>query len=338
MKLRPNTIIIATFVIVLALSRSGTIAQDIHSSGRIAFSSQRSGNGDIYSAKPDGSNLINHTQHASDDIDPSWSPDGSKLVFSSDRDGNSEIYILSIATSQIQRLTDNPANDTAPSWSPDGTKIAFTSDRDGVDKVYIVSIDSPSPQLITPQGPSFEPAWSPDGQHIAYAIGHFIPRVAIMDINSREETQILVPSTGDFTCGHPAWSQDGTKLSFWCDVDFVAEFPAGKITYNTSDGPGLYVANADGTNPQIVIRGSIVGPHAWAPDGNHIVFTSFGILVDNQPIYGTLITDLAGQELISFLDEVFVYPSWSIAAQLPTVVRGESWGHIKRFYTVDLDE
>ena len=34
------------------------------------------------------------TNNAAFDIEPSWSPDGTKIAFASDRDGNSEIYVM----------------------------------------------------------------------------------------------------------------------------------------------------------------------------------------------------------------------------------------------------
>ena len=60
---------------------------------RIAFSSNRHGNMEIYVMDADGSNPIRITNHAYVDRSPDWSPDGSKIVFTSDREGNFEIYV-----------------------------------------------------------------------------------------------------------------------------------------------------------------------------------------------------------------------------------------------------
>jgi TolB protein len=48
------------------------------------------------------------------ELDPRFSPDGSKITFSSNRDGNSEIYIMNTDGSGQTRLTDNMANDREP--------------------------------------------------------------------------------------------------------------------------------------------------------------------------------------------------------------------------------
>ena len=62
--------------------------------GRIAFSSFRDGNTEIYVVNADGSGQTNLTNHGADDRGPAWSPDGAKIAFWSDRAGNTEIYVM----------------------------------------------------------------------------------------------------------------------------------------------------------------------------------------------------------------------------------------------------
>lgn len=60
------------------------------------------------------------TNAESNNENPSWSPDGSKIVFMSDRDGNHEIYSMNADGSGQTRLTNSPGRDEFPAWSPDG--------------------------------------------------------------------------------------------------------------------------------------------------------------------------------------------------------------------------
>lgn len=85
---------------------------------RIAFSSARSGNHDIYVAHIDGGDIIQLTDHPEWDGHPAWSPDGSRIVFASRRDGNGAIYLMDADGSGLLKLTDHPGDDRRPSWRP----------------------------------------------------------------------------------------------------------------------------------------------------------------------------------------------------------------------------
>ena len=110
---------------------SAVLAQDLQIAGKIAFRSDRDGNGEIYVMNADGTNQTRLTNNSAEDIWPSWSPDGTKIAFMSDRDGNGEIYVMNADGTNQTRLTNNSATEYCPSWSPDGTKIVFMSNRDG---------------------------------------------------------------------------------------------------------------------------------------------------------------------------------------------------------------
>ena len=50
--------------------------------GKIAFATDRDGNGQIYTMNADGSAQTNVTNNdAADDLAPAWSPDGTKIAF-----------------------------------------------------------------------------------------------------------------------------------------------------------------------------------------------------------------------------------------------------------------
>ena len=85
---------------------------------KIAFHSDRDGNGEIYVMNADGSEQRNLTKNAANDSSPSWSPDGKKTAFESMKDENYEIHIMNADGSEQKNLTNSPASDRQLSWSP----------------------------------------------------------------------------------------------------------------------------------------------------------------------------------------------------------------------------
>ena len=49
--------------------------------GSIVFQTNRDGNSEIYTMNADGTNRVNLTRNAADDVEPHWSSDGRKIVF-----------------------------------------------------------------------------------------------------------------------------------------------------------------------------------------------------------------------------------------------------------------
>ena len=111
---------------------------------KIAFTSNRDGNFEIYVMHADGSGATRLTNNPAFDFSPAWSPNGTKIAFASERDGNDEIYVMNANGSGVTRLTNNSAFDADPAWSPDGTTIAFVSERAGNDEIYVMNANGRS--------------------------------------------------------------------------------------------------------------------------------------------------------------------------------------------------
>jgi Tol biopolymer transport system component len=117
----------------------------------------------------DGSNRRTLTNAPGLDIDPTWSPDGSKIAFLSTRDGNGEIYVMDADGSNEFNLSNNTAEDQHPAWSPDSSQIAFASARDGNWEIYVMDSDGSNPvRLTNDPADDRHVLWSPDGLYIAF--------------------------------------------------------------------------------------------------------------------------------------------------------------------------
>lgn len=79
-------------------------------SSKIAFTSSRDGNDEIYGMNADGSNQTRLTNNPSQDNTPSFNGDGSKIAFASARGGLYwEVYVMN-ADGSNQTLLTNHAN------------------------------------------------------------------------------------------------------------------------------------------------------------------------------------------------------------------------------------
>src|SRR5215211_5096348 len=104
---------------------------------KVAFTSRRDGNDELYVVSSDGTGApIRLTNNPAVDEFPAFSPDGKQLAFDSSRSGNSEIYVMnSDGSGTPTRLTNNLVSDSKSDWGPlpDTTPpdITLTTPADG---------------------------------------------------------------------------------------------------------------------------------------------------------------------------------------------------------------
>ena len=160
---------------------------------RIVFTSMRDGELDIYSMKPDGSDVLRLTDEMGYDGGPFYSPDGSKIVYRASRpttaediedytsllvDGlirpsELEIFVMDADGSNQTQVTDNGTANFGPYWHPSGEKIIFASNMDdpsGRDfDLYMINEDGSGLERITYlDGFDGFPVFSPDGRYLVW--------------------------------------------------------------------------------------------------------------------------------------------------------------------------
>jgi len=223
---------------------------------RIAFTSRRDDDYEIYVMNPDGSDQVNLTNlHPAGNLYPTWSPDGTRIAFQSHRDDDAAIYVMNADGSNQVNLTNHPVADQYPAWSPDGTRIAFQSHRDDDAAIYVMNADG-SDQVNLTNHPvaDQQPAWSPDGTRIAFTSYRDNDWGDIYVMNADGSNQVNLTNHPGLPGSYdePAWSPDGTQIAF---------------SYGDRSGnQEIYAMNADGSN-QVRLTNELATDDgaAWSP-------------------------------------------------------------------------
>jgi TolB protein len=136
---------------------------------KLAFTSNRDGNPEIYVMNKDGSALRRMTNSPSIDVSPTWSPTGNQLAWVSDRTGQPKIYLMNADGTGQRLLVGDPKSDR-PTWSRGKfNEIAYASQTGPGYDIKIYSFATGEAVKVTDGiGSNESPSFSPNGRHIAF--------------------------------------------------------------------------------------------------------------------------------------------------------------------------
>jgi Tol biopolymer transport system component len=254
---------------------------------RIAFASDRDGNGEVYAMNADGSGVVRLTNDPAADGHPSWSPDGRQLVFESNRDKHFQLYVMNADGSGVRRLTNTdsltlvratnaPPDDRYPVWIPGcNDRIVFASNRDGgLLRIFAVDPDGSNLTRLTtlPSGSTAIdtlPSWSGLPEPLREPGACCVLGLAFDSLRDGNEEIYIMRHDGSRLTRltflpardmQPAPSPDGLRIAFASNREgrfriFVMNVD-GSGAVRLSSGPG------DDTNP------------VWSNDNRRIAFVS----------------------------------------------------------------
>ncbi len=198
--------------------------------------------------------------------EPRFSPDGRELAFTLKSPGPyGELGVMDLASGNTRQLTHDIALARSPAWSPDGRAIYFASGRGGSMNIWKIATTGGDPEQITAgQGDDAQLDVSLDGKTIVFSTFRENINIARLDLAAKPGPQTSTPLTIDAARNQvaPVYSPDGKLLAYFSN-------------YKGVEKEGIWVANADGSNPvQLVQDGRINIFPQWTPDNQHLTYLS----------------------------------------------------------------
>jgi TolB protein len=193
---------------------------------------------DIFTARPDGSDLQQLTKAPGYDAETTISRQG-KLVFTSLRDGDLDIYTMDRNGKHLKRLTNELGYDGGPFWSYDGKQIVYRAYHPQTEAEKADYIALLKQNLIRPT----------------------TLEIMVMDADGSNKRQVTHLNKASFA---PFFFPDGKRIIF-----------SSNVADSKGRDFDLYVINVDGTGfERITYNDTFDGFPMFSPDGKKLVFAS----------------------------------------------------------------
>jgi Tol biopolymer transport system component len=274
---RIASLVAAATVLVTALSVAPADAAFPGRNGRIAFYMDRGSGGEIYTMRPDGTDVLRLTQLDPSLERPQWSPDGTKIVFQMDKPDTDcgFIEVMDYDGSNLVDITPDryvPRGCTGgPSFTPNGHRIVFAAEACArcIEDIRSVRLDGTGLRQVVRARRLFKfyPKVSPEGGTVAFLVegaqgGNALYTARMNGTHLRR----IVPYSVDV--GGLSWAPHGGRIVFSDHANTPTE--PGNLDTVRPDGSGFrQVTDFKGVNLRAGCSCS------FSPDGKWIVYRRF---------------------------------------------------------------
>lgn len=250
---------------------------------KLIFSSNRTGNLEIWLSDLDGENAIQLT--TDDNYESNWprvSPDRSTVLFYRAPKGSKEnaydqfsLWQLSLADQSLKELIPNGRygwnTQGVADWSPDGKKIVMAASKNkGRWHLYVTDAKGNNPQRISKRESLYlDPSWSPDGTKIVFSAfpkeytGTKLEHLEIFtsDPDGSNEKRLTFDTLRDHD---PYWSPNGKWIAYETEVQPLY-WLVGKWALRMTEVQS-------GKTVELLNDGHINTLPRWSADSNQLYF------------------------------------------------------------------
>ncbi|UCF05462.1 MAG: serine/threonine-protein kinase [bacterium] len=239
---------------------------------RVIFSSNRSGNTDLWIVDRFTGALRQLTDDPAIDFDPVFTPDGEHVLWTSTRSGNPEIWMAAADGSRARQVTNDGVDAENPTMTVDGKWIVYGSFNDEKLGIWKIRPDG-SEETLLAAGSYILPEVSPDGRYALFSCIRGINRVMrVAEIESCEMVpfEIELPRRmlyENIVLGRARWSSDGHAIVF------VGQDKQGHFGIYVQD----FVPGRDTSGSRMPLAGFskdfVTESLGVSPDGKYIVIS-----------------------------------------------------------------
>ncbi len=271
------------------------ISVDVHADGtRLVFDLL----GDLYLLPIEGGQATRLTEGLAYDVQPRWSPDGTRILFTSDRGGGDNLWTCAADGTDPQPITrESYRLFNSGAWHPSGAYVVgrkhFTSRRSiGAGEMWLVKVPEGGTgvrltERKNDQQDAGQPCFSPDGRHLYWCEDMsggerfeynkdphgVIYVVRRLDMETGEVRDLIRRPGGAVA---PCPSPDGTRLAYVRRVGTTSVLCLYDLA--TGEARDLYDGLSLDQQESWAVFGAYPG-YAWTPDGSAIVIWGRGRLV-----------------------------------------------------------
>jgi Tol biopolymer transport system component len=226
----------------------------------LLFSSNRSGNLDLWKMSMESGAIRRITDDQADDWDPAFTRDGKHILWSSNRSGHFEIWTCAADGTGARQLSNDGFDAENPTATPDGWVI-YNSANPAHSGIWKMRADGTEAKRLVP-GVWSTPDVSPDGAYMAFRTSSQPRTLHVARVPDGSQVMTPMPLPGGPFNARPRWTPDGRSLLYvatdaagWRGI-YMQRFEPGVDTsatrravagFTQDDSPETLVVSADGT-------------------------------------------------------------------------------------------